>query len=62
MKKWLTKKRIIIGLITGFGFAAIMAGFDYYGDKPFNLLKFLFHLFFFGLFQSIIIYPLAEKK
>jgi hypothetical protein len=62
MKKWFSKSGIVFGLITGLGFACIMAGFDFYDNKPFNILKFIFHFLFFGLFQSLIFKPIYMKN
>ncbi len=55
------KTRIIYGLVTGLGFACIMAGFDYYDDKPFNVLKFIFYFISFGLLQTAFIRFRPEK-
>jgi hypothetical protein len=61
MKKHI-KGRIIYGLVTGIIFASIMAAFDYYDDKTLNVLKFIFHLLFFGLFQALFIKFKSRKS
>jgi hypothetical protein len=61
MKKRFTKSSLIFGFVSGFLFACMIAGFDYYNDDPFNFTKFIFQFLLFGLFQSLIIHPLAEK-
>ncbi len=61
MKKRFTKSSLIFGFVSGFLFATLVAGFDYYNDNPFDFSKFIFQFILFGLFQSLIIFPKAKK-
>ena len=61
-EKRTTKHTVIIGLISGFSFAIIMALFDYSDKEPFSIFKFLFHFTFFGLIQALIDRYLFSKK
>ncbi|ARV08577.1 hypothetical protein BTO05_02570 [Winogradskyella sp. PC-19] len=64
MKKELLpiKTRIKIDAIFGIVHASIMAGFDYFDDKPFSVWQFLFYFFFMGLFMSLIFRHKQKKQ
>ncbi len=48
-------KRLLISfLVSGLIFAGIMAAVDHGNEKGFQLGKFLFHAFFFGLFMTLV--------
>jgi len=49
------------GIISGFVFALIMAGFDYFKDQPFSVLKFMMHFVLFGLFNGYMAYRKFKK-
>jgi len=49
----LTKITIKAFLISGLIYAGLMAGFDYYNGKEFEILIFLFRFSIFGLFMSL---------
>lgn len=42
------------GLLSGFIYALLMAGFNYSSGEPFSIFKFLFHFFFFGLSMGLL--------
>ncbi|OBX21452.1 MULTISPECIES: hypothetical protein [Bizionia] len=56
------KKGLISGGIQGFVFALAMAAFDYLGNEPFDLNKFLFYFFFFGLIMGLTTVFSNSKK
>ena len=49
----LTKITIRAFLISGLIYAGLMAGFDYYNGKEFEILIFLFRFSIFGFFMSL---------
>ena len=49
------------GIISGLVFALIMAGFDYFKDQPFSVLRFAMHSVFFGLFNGYMAYRKFKK-
>ena len=55
-KNYKYRKPIIGGLLSGFGFASLMAIFNYTDRKDFNVLKFIFHAVFFCLFMSFMFF------
>ncbi len=57
-----TKKFILTGLVSGLVFAILMAGWDYYQDRPFSVLKFVLHLVLFALFNGYMSYRSAKKR
>lgn len=50
------KKYIITGLISGLVFAILLAGWDYYKQNPFSVLKFVIHTVVFGAFNGYMTY------
>ena len=48
----ITKQSVIGGIISGLVYALIMAGFNYYEDKSFNLKIFILNFVVFGLFMG----------
>lgn len=62
IEKLSIKKRILIGVFSGLIYSLFMAGFDYYTNEPFSLLKFIFHFVFFGLFMGIALRYTNKKK
>jgi len=55
------KKYIITGLISGLVFAILLAGWDYYKQNPFSVLKFVIHTIAFGAFNGYMTY-IKETK
>jgi len=49
----ITKITIRAFLISGLIYAGLMAGFDYYKGKEFEIFIFLFRFFIFGFFMSL---------
>jgi hypothetical protein len=51
-----TENKIFIRtfLFTGFGYAGLMAGFDYFDGESFRQFKRLFHFLFFGLCMGLL--------
>jgi hypothetical protein len=51
-----TENKIFIRtfLFTGFGYAGLMAGFDYLDGESFRQFKHLFHFLFFGLCMGLL--------
>lgn len=49
-----TKKILKSGLISGFVYASLMAGFRHFDDKDFNIWKFLLHGSLFGIFMALL--------
>jgi hypothetical protein len=41
-------------LLSGLVYTTLMAGFDYYDEQNFSVLKFIFHFLFFGLFMGLM--------
>ncbi|APY00234.1 hypothetical protein [Lacinutrix venerupis] len=62
IEKLSIKKRILTGVFSGLIYSLVMAGFDYYTNEPFSLLKFIFHFVFFGLFMGIALRYTNKKK
>ncbi|MBU2929985.1 hypothetical protein [Winogradskyella psychrotolerans] len=57
------KKRIISGITSGLLYALLMAGYDYFTDVPFSILKFILHSVFFGLVMSYAFrYKVTKNK
>lgn len=56
------KKIILTGLISGIVFALLMAGWDYYKEVPFSVLKFIIHFVLFALFNGYMSYRTEKKK
>lgn len=50
-----TKPIIKSSLISGLGFAGLMAGFDYLDGLDFRIWRFIFNALFFGLFTGLMI-------
>ena len=50
------------GLISGLLFALVMAGFDYFREQPFSLLKFALHFVLFGAFNGYMAYRKHKKE
>ena len=47
------RKQFLISFIwNGSVFATLMALFDFYGDKPFSIIQFLFYFFFQGIIMA----------
>jgi len=40
--------------VSGLTYAGLMAAYEYYTESFFDLTKFLFHTFFFGLFMGLV--------
>ncbi|WP_289046206.1 hypothetical protein [uncultured Olleya sp.] len=55
------KKYIITGLISGLVFAILLAGWDYYKQNPFSVLKFVIHTVIFGVFNGYMTYRKAKN-
>ncbi|AXO79015.1 hypothetical protein DZC78_01005 [Olleya aquimaris] len=55
------KKYIITGLISGLVFAILLAGWDYYKQSPFSVLKFVIHTVVFGVFNGYMTYRKETK-
>jgi len=49
-------------LVSGLVFALIMAGFDYYKEQPFSLIKFAVHFVLFGAFNGYMAYRKHKKQ
>lgn len=62
VNKLTIRRRVLTGLLSGIAFASLMAGYDYFTDTPFSILKFLFHFMFFGLFMGIAVKYSAKKS
>ncbi len=56
------KTRIISGSIGGLVFAIVMALFDYFDSKEFNLLKFVISSLIFGIFMFILVKTKNKKE
>lgn len=56
-----TKSIITQGLLSGLGYAAGMAGFQYYDGKDFSIPRFIFNLVFFGAFIGFITHYNIKK-
>ncbi|NNE32070.1 MAG: hypothetical protein HKN40_06845 [Winogradskyella sp.] len=41
------------GVLNGLFFSITMAGYDYFTDEPFSIMKFVFHFISFGFFMAI---------
>jgi len=57
-----TKKTLKSGIFAGIGFGIITAGIDYFDGDGFELWKFVFKVFFFGLFMGIYFNYSLKKK
>ncbi|UMB55113.1 hypothetical protein MKD41_06455 [Lutibacter sp. A64] len=57
-----TNSIIKSGLLAGFIYALLMAGYDYSNEQDFRLLKFIINLVFFGLFMGILAFYSNKKK
>jgi len=49
-----TESIIKSGLLGGFIYALLMAGYDYSKEQDFRLLKFIINFLFFGLFIGLL--------
>ncbi|UMB60675.1 hypothetical protein MHL31_00335 [Lutibacter sp. A80] len=56
-----TKQIIKSGLLAGFIYALLMAGYDYSIGQDFRLLKFTINFIFFGFFIGILALYNAKK-
>jgi len=57
------QKRVLTGVIIGVFYALMMAGYDYFTEESFSLLKFVLNALFFGLVMSYAFrYKVTKKK
>ena len=57
-----TKTKIKSGLITGIGYAGIMAGFDHSDGQDFRTWRFILNALFFGTFMGLITHYYLKKQ
>ena len=50
-----TKTRIKSGIMSGIGYAVLMAGFDYSDGQDFRIWRFIFNALFFGMSMGLMI-------
>jgi len=57
-----TKLKIKSGIFSGLLFAMLMAGFDFYNEENFSVLKFMIHFAFFGGVMGIMAKEKVKKE
>jgi len=56
------KLKIRTGVLSGLIFAVIMAGFEFYDEEKFSVLKFIFHAVIFGFFMGLMARDRSKKN
>jgi len=56
------KLKIRTGVLSGLIFAVIMAGFEFYDENKFSVLKFIFHAVIFGFFMGLMARDKSKKN
>lgn len=57
-----TKLKIRTGVLSGLLFAVIIAGFNFYDEDKFSVLKFIFHAVIFGFFIGLMARGKSKKN